>query len=128
MSTLMTDVKSTEPIPDEDFLNALRDQENESLKRELADSEAVAERRQTNMVPLLKGSGLGQTDIAKKLKAGADYSRKLLKEDDKQFARPAVDFKRLFSGVGCDERDGSVGLRPFRSSGSTICEYAGCDF
>lgn len=95
MATVMTEWQSTKPNPDEDYLKALWQAEIKSSERALAKAESLSRKRQANIMPLLKGSGLSQADIAKRLKENADLSRKSLKEIERELAKPPLDFTAL---------------------------------
>jgi hypothetical protein len=91
----MTEWQSTEPNPDEEHLKTLWQAEIKNDERALAKTEELSRQRQANMMPLLKGSGLSQADITKRLKEGAGLSKKSLREAERELAKPPLDFKVL---------------------------------
>jgi hypothetical protein len=89
----MTEWQSTEPNPDEEYLQALWKAEIRSFERSIVEEGKASRRRQANTLPLLKGGGLSQGGVAKLLKEDADLSRRSLKEVEQQLVKPPIDFE-----------------------------------
>ena len=95
MSNIRTESKSTKPNPDEKFLEALIQAENKSLERAISQTAATLRRRKANIEPLLKASGMVNSDIDKLLKEGKELSVKSSEFAEKQFSVPAFDIEDL---------------------------------
>lgn len=95
MARLMTEFKSTKPNPDEKHLKALWQAEIKCLKSSLAAEKETAQRKKTNVLPVVKGSGLKQADITKLLEKGKSLSQKSQKAAERLMTKPAVNVDLL---------------------------------
>jgi len=95
MAKLMTEFKSTKPNPDEKHLKALWQAELECFKNSLAAEKEAAKLKKTNVLPVVKGSGLKEADITKLLAKGKSLSQKTQKAAERLLTKPAVNMNLL---------------------------------
>ena len=95
MTKIVTKWESTEPNPDEEHIKGLWQAEIKDVERSVAEEEGLSRRRQDNIKPLVKGSGLSQDEIAERQKQGKNQSGKSLKDSEKQLTKPPIDIETL---------------------------------
>ncbi len=95
MGEIMTKWESTSPNPDEKHLKALWQAEMKNLKRCHSQTKKASQRRRTNILAVLKKTGLSHQDIAKVVKEEEVLSREYLKASESQLAKPPFDIEIL---------------------------------
>jgi len=90
---IMKEWKGEKPDPDEKSLKAEFETETKALERFADTEDAHSRRKQANIEPLIKASGLSMEDIDRKVNQAKSDSKASLQKDEPQLLKPLFDIE-----------------------------------